>query len=67
MFPYSKVVTDNEGWVDAEVFLPLDYDLVIAKLEDKTVKAAWHYQNTWDGLRLKTGSKITHWKRRKDE
>ena len=64
-FTYKMCVTDCDGWVDASRFLPLDYDLVYARLEDKTI-AAWHAGRKWDGLHLKPGSNVKYWKKKED-
>lgn len=62
-FSYSQVKYDDFGWAEAEVYLPLDYDLVEVKNEENKVNSAWVIGIEWDGYRLKNNTKVTHWRR----
>jgi hypothetical protein len=62
-FSYVHVKTDIDGWADASVYLPADYDLVILKVEGKNPYFGWFSGTTWDGLKHKEGDKVISWKR----
>lgn len=64
---YRHVPLDEDGWVDAEKYLPADYDLVFMKLEKGPTIAGWSYANGFEGLRLKPDDKVLFWKRKPDE
>ncbi len=66
-FAYRDVVYDEDDWVDANEFLPLDYDLMFVKLSNDKFTCAWTVGKKWDGLRLKADQKVVSWKKRPNE
>ncbi len=60
---YSKTPKDENGWVDCTQYLPMDYYMADMKIEgkDKVVKG-WMNVARWEGLRLRDGDVVTHWK-----
>lgn len=61
-YAYIHVETDKDGWVDAEVYLPISFDLVYLDDREKIVKGWWN-GNKWEGLRVKKDIKVKRWKR----
>ncbi len=58
---------DIDGWVDANLYLPFDYDLVFAKVIGYTKSVvAWHGGGKWDGLHFIPGSIVKYWKRKQE-
>lgn len=49
-------------WIDANIYLPLDYDLVDIKLENKIVKG-WHALGKWDGLNFPKNAIVNFWRK----
>lgn len=64
VFSYRDVKVDIDGWVDAELFLPGDYDLVYMKIDGKKSVVGWSHGTAWDGLHLKKDQEIRYWKRK---
>lgn len=64
---YPQVKYDLDGWADASVYLPKEFDLVYLRCEEsnKTVRG-WFCGKYWDGLRYKD-QKVLYWKRCDDE
>lgn len=63
-FSYNDIKYDEDGWADARLFHPLDYDLLYLKIEGKNEHVrGWCSGNVWDGLKYKTGDKVLFWKR----
>ncbi len=61
-----KDVAHEEGWVDADEYHPIDYDLVYLKLQGaKDNIRGWCSGNVWDGLKYR-GEKVLKWKYVKD-
>jgi hypothetical protein len=60
---YNDIIIDEDGWTDADKYLPIDFDLVIVKTNKKTY-FAWHAFSYWEGLKLPEMSKVLCWKRR---
>jgi hypothetical protein len=67
-FTYPMCDYDKDGYSDATLFHPLDYDLLTVKLKGKknTIKA-WCCGNSWDGLLMEDGDIVTFWKKSKQE
>lgn len=59
------VTKDYDGWVDADRFLPADYDLVLIKGIFKLI-VAWHAGHKWDGLQYVPGTTVKYWKKKRD-
>lgn len=59
---YNQLPTDDEGFVDAHKYLPIDYDLVQVKAGDRLI-SAWRAGRKWDGLHLTPNTPIRWWKR----
>jgi hypothetical protein len=49
-------------WIDAEKYLPQDYDLVDMKLEKKVVKG-WHALGKWHGLKYPKNAIVKFWRK----
>jgi hypothetical protein len=58
---YKNVKRDAGGWVDADNFIPEDYDLCYLKTKDKTYVGWWTGLN-WDCAKPIEG-KVLYWKR----
>jgi hypothetical protein len=63
LFAYSMVEYDKDGWVDCDNFLPLDYDLVYMKLDNK-ILVGWRRDHKWDGLHYRNREMVYMWKRK---
>jgi hypothetical protein len=63
VYKYSDIPKKN-GWADAEVFLPIPFDLmhVKEKSRPKELPAWWNGQN-WVIPRLRCEYTVTQWKR----
>jgi len=59
---YRDVKFDPDGWSDAKLFLPADFDLVFIKTKEKTY-SGWSTGSKWDGLKHKLDSEVLYWKR----
>lgn len=66
-YSYKDVKYDNNGWADASVDFPANYDLVYMKIKDKNSIAGWISINQWMGLRLKPSDKVIGWKRKPED
>jgi hypothetical protein len=66
-FNYSKVISDPDGWVDANKFLPADYDLCLLRIDGKKSIYGWAAGIGWDGLKLGKDDKVIFWKRQPGE
>lgn len=64
---YKDVKYDEDGWADANKYLPADYDLVYLKIEDQPCVCGWSAGNSWDGLQVKKEDKVLFWKRKFDD
>ncbi len=60
---YNDVEFDENGWADAEKFLPEDYDLVSIRVEGKKDTYGWVVGEYWDGVLLRSRDKVIAWKR----
>lgn len=67
-FKYTyKEVKYLDGWADAELFLPNNFDLVFLKLEEGKTRSGWHTGMGWDGLKLQPTDKVQYWKKKDEE
>lgn len=65
---YPMVTYDADGWADASLFHPIDYDLLYLKLKGKKgVIRGWCSGNHWDGLKMQDGDKVVYWKKVKHD
>lgn len=64
---YREVKFDEDGWADAEKWIPADYDLVFMKLKRGPTVSGWAYGNEFIGLRMKPKDVVLYWKRKPDE
>ena len=64
---YRDIKYDPDGWVDAKVYLPGDYDLMYLKIKDKKSKSGWVVGKNWDGLKIENGDEVLYWKRKPEE
>lgn len=62
---YRDVEADDDGWVNANLFLPPDYELCYLKTSEKTI-SGWHITSGWDGHRLLSTDNVLYWKRNAD-
>lgn len=64
---YIDVVSDYDGWVEVEKFLPREFDLVhtrvLNSLGQRFNLKLWYACGQWDGLKWRDTYKVTHWKR----
>lgn len=65
-FIQKDLKKDYDDWVDAQMYLPISYDLVHMKMERKTVPGWWNGIH-WEGLRMLSEDKVLFWKKRKEE
>ncbi len=66
-YTYQDAKQDDDGWVDAKLFMPVDYDLCQLKIKDKKSRMGWAARTVWDGLKLAVGDEILYWKRSKEQ
>lgn len=59
---YKDIEYDENGWIDASEYQPIDFDLVFMKTSDGKIKSGWISTNVWEGVRLKPNEKIIQWK-----
>ena len=66
---YSEIPTDYTGWVDALLYLPLNFDLVYLKTFDRGTIVGWYSGTSWDGLHFDMDDeiKVMYWKRKLDD
>jgi hypothetical protein len=65
-FEYRDIKKDIDGWIDAQIFRPIPYDLVLLKPEGK-VKPGWWTGVQWDGYRLTSDEKVFYWKQQQEK
>lgn len=65
-FAYSMIEQGPDGWIDADKYLPLDYDLVIIKTDGRPL-TGWHGGNIWDGIKVPEGLNVKYWRRKHEE
>lgn len=65
-YAYSDVTFDEDGWADAKLFMPGDFDLCHLKIKDKKTKPGWASGNKWDGLNVTLDDEILYWKINRD-
>lgn len=65
--PYCyRHVKLTDGWANPKEWLPLSFDLVQLKTQDK-IKMGWYTGDRWDGYRFKETDEVLQWKREDDE
>lgn len=64
---YKAVTYDIDGWADATEYLPRDGDLMFIKVSGEPKGCGWVWGKRWEGMRLKKGDIVTHWKRNLDK
>lgn len=60
---YKQIPCDQFGWIDANVCLPADYELMHLKVHGKKNTVGWCVGRNWDGRVLESEDVVTHWKR----
>ncbi len=60
---YSHVLCDIEGWVDANQFLPADFDLCHLKIKDKKTSPGWLQGTCWSGANVVKEDIVLFWKK----
>lgn len=64
---YNDLPNGKDEWVDADHYLPADYDMVYMDIKNKKVICGWSAGNGWESLRLRPGDKVLRWKRKQFE
>lgn len=59
---YLNVKKDFNGWVNANEYFPLPFDLVFLDIGIKVING-WFTGYIWEGLRLRPQDKVIRWKR----
>ncbi len=65
-FAYRDIKLDPDGWADVNQYLPADFDLLLMKMSDGTIKPGWRIGNDWDGIRLNPLVQVIAWKKNPD-
>lgn len=60
---YSYVPVDEHGWVEAEKYKPVDFDLIMLRLKNGIEIPGWYAHGRWDGYNVTENMKIVKWKR----
>lgn len=63
---YTTVPKDYDGWVDASLYLPQDYDLILMRVDRKSYKCTfpgWWNGGSFDGAEYRDGDIVKLWKR----
>jgi hypothetical protein len=66
VFTYPMCEYDENGFVDASKYIPVDFDLLLLECENDNLKFniyGWHTGNGWDGFRY-NGEKVLRWKKK---
>ena len=63
---YNDVKYDEEGWADANHYLPEACDLVCMKLARNKTINGWHTGSKWFGIRLLHDDKVLSWQKAKE-
>lgn len=65
---YQNVPQDIDGWVDASQYLPVDFDLCLLKIKDRSRnEPGWSVGAIWDGLRVEKNENVLFWKKEKEQ
>lgn len=64
---YKAVEFDADGWADASLALPIDGDLMFLKVKGIEKGCGWIWGKRWEGIRLKAGDVVSHWKRNQEK
>jgi len=54
---------NDDKWVDANRFVPIAYDLVYMRMENRTI-IGWWAQDRWYARKMKDGEKVKAWKKK---
>ena len=65
-YTYSDAKCDEDGWVDAKNFMPMDFDLCQLKVKDKKIRVGWNCGSIWDGLKVAHDEEVLYWKKSKE-
>jgi hypothetical protein len=60
-FRITDIEKNMDGWVDANIYHPIPYDLVLLQTEKKN-KPGWWTGQHWEGLRLLAEDRVYYWK-----
>ena len=61
---YRDVEYGIDAWVDANKYLPADFELLYLKI-DNSIYCGWLNGTKWDGKMVNEKHKINYWKRHK--
>ena len=72
-YGYAAVIRDGDGWVSADDYTPIAFDILDLMLERKCEKGfnkiipGWYtgVMNFYDGRLIKKGDKVIKWRRSK--
>lgn len=66
VFTYLMCEYDENGFVDASKYLPIDFDMLLLECEKDSLKFncyGWYTGHNWDGLRY-NNEKVLRWKKK---
>lgn len=63
LYSYADIEKDPYGWVEANKYLPEDYDMCYLKTTEGRVKNGWYTMSFWDGLHINDKDIVQKWKR----
>ncbi len=65
---YTDIPKDIMGWVDAKKYMPGEYDIVHAKMQNGKVRVCWRTTTTvFIGRKVKEeDGRVIYWKRTKE-
>ena len=52
---------DEDGWIDASMYIPRNYQLVLLMTHKGAMKKGWWDGTEWDGFRLRDNDRIVSW------
>lgn len=61
-YSYIKVDYDRDGWADADIWLPDDFDLCYLRCPNGNVKIGWRSCGHWDGFHVDRYDDFNYWK-----
>lgn len=62
-YSYYDVQFNEDGWADAQLYLPADYDLLTLIVRGRGKVSGWSVGHFWDGGNLRKQDKVLFWKR----
>lgn len=63
-YSYKDVVHAENGWVNARLYLPADYDLMAVKVKGRnSILSGWCVGRNWEGGTLENQDEVLFWKK----